>query len=452
MIDLTSLYVRGFLEDVKQRVAATSEALSWAEGEPVYRSKDLVPTFTKGSEAEEAFVRYVKQLQNLGPRALRLRRQGAIGSVTWSSVPDETNGLLDALPLRRLARDGYKDVFVNGVAALWPVARRAVGEGAAPRPTIQRLGGHLEILWDEDDVGGTPVGLYQVTGSSATYKGAGLRYDVRIYDFTDGVLRIWRALEAPGFLADDPDEIYPEPGSGQTLLMPTIAYGDVSQDGYPVGELKTALPLLRQEVSHTLRILRTSDAHAYPIWNLVGKYEEPRRIGSNTVFRSNDPSSRAERVQPADLTTLFEDQDRAADRIRTDLLLPITTSGEIPSGEALIQANASYNNASEDGAEIIGELLTGAVRGYFELLGGQLPAGFVVNVKPDRELKRSTIAMQVREDFRAGIVNREIALNELIDFYPSASTETVEAWLSEDDDPVPPAPPSSPADFADDDE
>jgi hypothetical protein len=245
-----------------------------------------------------------------------------------------------------------------------------------------------------------------------------------------------------------PDETYPEPGSGETLMMPTVAYGDVSQDGYPVGELKVALPLLKQEVSHTLRLLRTSDAHAFPIWNLVGKYEEPRRIGTNTVFRSNDPSSRAERVQPAELETLFENQDRAMDRIRTDLLLPITKSGEIPSGEALIQANASYNNASEDGAQLVGELLTGAVRGYFQLLGRELERTFVVTVKPDRELKRSTIAMQVREDFRAGIVNREIALNELVEFYPSASTTMIDDWLAEEEDPLPPSSSSSPADFA----
>ena len=447
MIDLQSLYVRGFLEHIRARVGQTSEALSWAEGEPVYDSTELVPTFTKGSEAEEAFKRYVQQLQNLGPRALRLRRQGAVGKVSWSDLPAADSTVLDELPLRRLARDAYKDLFVNGIAAVWPVLRRPVGSDATPVPMLQRLGGHLELLWEEDDVGGTPVGLYQVTGSSATYRGEGLRYDVRIYDFTDGVLRVWRRLASPGNLAEEPDETYPEPGSGETLLMPTVVYGDVSQDGYPVGELKVALPLLKQEVSHTLRLLRTSDAHAFPIWNLVGKYEEPRRIGTNTVFRSNDPSSRAERVQPAELETLFENQDRAMDRIRTDLLLPITQSGDIPSGEALIQANASYNNASEDGAQLVGELLTGAVRGYFQLLGRELERTFVVTVKPDRELKRSTIAMQVREDFRAGIVNREIALNELVEFYPSASTTMIDDWLAEGEDPLPSSS-SSPADFA----
>jgi len=138
-----------------------------------------------------------------------------------------------------------------------------------------------------------------------------------------------------------------------------------------------------------------------------------------------------ERVQPGDLSPLFEEADRTQDRIRTDLLLPIMTDGQIPSGEALVQANASYNGASDDLARLLGDLLTGGARGYFELLGLELEPSFVVTVKPDRELKRLSIAMQVREDFRAGITNREIAFGELEQFYPNMDTETLDDWLAE---------------------
>lgn len=430
MIDLEQLYIRAFLEQLKHRVALTSEALSWVDGDPVLDPRELVPPFTEGSEAERAFKRYAKQLQSLAPRALRIRRQGGIGTITWSDVPDEIEQILERLPLRRLARDASKDILTNGIAALWPIMRApAPGSIAPARPLIQRLGGHLELLWREDDAAGEPVGLLQVTGNAATHEGRGIRYDVRIYDFEEQQLRVWRELSEPAALGNDPDEVYPE--EGQTLIMPTVVWAELDQDGYPIGELKQALGLFKQEIGEAIRVLRTSDAHSYPIWTLVGNFEEPRRLGPNIVLRAKDPAAKAERVAPGDLSTLFEEADRTQDRIRTDLLLPITTGGQIPSGEALVQANASYNAASGDLARMLSQLESGAVVGYFELLELELPPTFGVTVKPDRELKRMTIAMQVREDFRAGIVNREIALGELEQFYENADAETLSDWLDD---------------------
>ena len=448
MIDTKSDYVKGYLEHLRARVALTSEALSWVEGEPTLDPKELVPPFTEKSEAALAFERYAKQSQSLGPRALRIRRQGMIGSITWSKVPPRVNDLLDALPLRRLARDLAKDVLTNGIAALWPYVRARPGaaEGDGGAPTIQRIAGHLELLWNEDDVGGEPAGLLQVVGNAATYRGKGVRYDVRIWDFEDRQLRVWKELDAPGNLAEPPDETYPR--AGETLEMPAVGWAELSQDGYPLGELKTALPLLKQEIGQAIRVLRTSDAHGYPIFTLAGGFETPSRLGANVVLRAKDASARAERVAPADLGPLFEEADRVQDRLRTDLLLPITTGGQIPSGEALVQANASYNNASDDGARLLSDLETAGARGYLRLLGIEVDAAFRVTVKPDRELKRMSIAMQVREDFRAGIINREIALGELEQFYPNLDTETLEDWLAEAAAPLPGSGVPSPGAFA----
>lgn len=441
MIDLENLYVRAYLDQVALRVALTSETLSWVDGEPVLIADELVPPFTEGSEAERAFLRYSRQVQSLAPRALRVRRQGAIGTISWSEVPSSYDEILDRLPLRRLARDATKDLLANGIAAAWPLMRQPLEGSSAPaRPLLQRLGGHLELLWREDDVAGDPIGLLQITGSAQTHVGKGLRYDVRIYDFEENALRVWRALRSPTDLAGDPDATYPE--DGEQLIMPTVVWTELDQSGYPVGELKQALPLFKQELAEAIRVLRTSDAHSYPIWTLVGNFEEPKRLGPNIVLRAKDASAKAERVAPGDLSPLFAESDRTQDRIRTDLLLPITTSGEIPSGEALIQANASYNGASDDLARLLSDLATGAVRGYFELLELELDAGFVVTVKPDRELKRLSISMQVREDYRVGITNREIALGELEQFYPNMSSETLSDWLDESSAPLPPQTPT----------
>jgi len=447
VIDLENLYVRAYLEQIKARVALTSEALSWVDGDPVFVADELVPPFTEGSEAERAFIRYTKQIQSLAPRALRVRRQGAIGTITWSEVSPAFDEILDRLPLRRLARDATKDLLTNGIAAVWPILRVPTEGSSAPaRPLLQRLGGHLELLWREDDVAGDPVALLQITGNSATHTGKGLRYDVRIYDLEERQLRVWLNLTSPTDLAGDPDATYPEAG-GAPLIMPTVVWAELDQAGYPIGELKQALPLFKQEIGEALRVLRTSDAHSYPIWTLVGNFEEPKRLGPNIVLRAKDPAAKAERVQPGDLGPLYEEADRTQDRIRTDLLLPITTGGQIPSGEALVQANASYNGASDDLARLLSELYTGGVLGYFELLELTLDAGFRVTVKPDRELKRMTIGMQVREDYRVGITNREIALGELEQFYPNMSSETLSDWL-EESSALPPAGSSSAGAFA----
>jgi hypothetical protein len=432
VIDLEQLYIRAYLEQLKLRVALTSEALSWVDGDPTLDPRELVPPFTEGSEAERAFKRYAQQIQSLAPRALRVRRQGGIGTITWSEVTPAYDEILDRLPFRRIARDASKDLLTNGIAAVWPILRApAEGSAAEPRPLLQRLGGHLELLWREDDVAGEPVGLLQVTGAANTHRGRGLRYDVRVYDFEEEQLRVWRDLSDPAAL--DPatvTEVYPE-NPGDTLMLPTVVWAELDQEGYPLGEMKQALPLFKQEIGEAIRVLRTSDAHSYPIWTLVGNFEEPKRLGPNIVLRAKDPNAKAERVAPGDLSTLFEEADRTQDRIRTDLLLPITTGGEIPSGEALIQANASYNGASDDLARQLSQLLTGGTHGYFELLELELEPAFVVTVKPDRELKRMTIAMQVREDYRAGIVNRAIALGELEQFYPNMDSETLSDWLAE---------------------
>lgn len=431
MIDLEQTYIRAYLEQLRLRVAATSEALAWVDGDPTLDPEQLVPPFTEGSEAARSFERYSHQVQSLAPRALRIRRQGAIGTITWSEVSPAYDEILDRIPFRRLARDASKDLLTNGITAAWPIDRPAAEGSSLPsRTVIQRLGGHLEPLWREDDVGGDPAALLQVTGSATTHRGRGLRYDVRIYDFEHEQLRVWHNLANPTDLAGEPDETYPEDG-GEPLTMPTVVWVELDQAGYPVGELKQALPLFKQELAESLRVLRTSDAHSYPIWTLVGSFEEPRRLGPNIVLRAKNADARAERVQPADLAPLFAEADRTQDRIRTDLLLPITTGGQIPSGEALVQANASYNGANDDLARLLSDLYTGTTHGLFRLLGLELDGAFVVTVKPDRELKRMTIGMQVREDFRAGIINHQIALGELEQFYPNLDTETLGDWLAE---------------------
>lgn len=486
MIDLQSVYIRGFLRDVQARVQTTTDALSWYEGDPEYISDQLLPPFTEGSNAAEDFVRFAKQVQNMGPMALRLRRQAAIGSITWSdarlaaaqdasdaekaaakAAADELDARLEAMPRARWAQAVAKGLLVNGVTAVWPVLRGGAlpdpddgqpvdARGELP-PTLQVLGGHLEPLWDPDDVGGTPVGLMQVLGNVDTYLGRGIRYDIRVWDFTTGTLRVWRNRLQPWDLGairdDDPDggefTQYPQEGQG-ALAMPTIVWADVDQYGLPIGEGRSNMPTLRQIVAQDMRVLRTSQSHAFPVWALSGKWEAVSRIGANTVLRARDGDATAQRISSGDLGPLFDERQAILERFRQALALPITGAGDAPSGEAYTQANVAYATASDDLAGLVSDALTAGVRGLLSLQDGSatpLPAydGLRVTVMPDRELKRTVISMQVREDFRVGAVSRRMAWGELEQFYPNTTTEEVERWLALDEQPLPPAPPEGPA-------
>lgn len=431
MLDLTTEAIRAFLREVQRRVQETSEVLAWVDGEPIYHPSELVPPFLPETRAAQDFERFSKQTQTLATRALRIRRQGMVGTVTWSEVPPETSKVLERLRLRKLAFDMAKPLLANGVAALWPTLREqapSTVRGPEGGARLQLLTGHLEPLWDEDDVGGQPAGLMQVNGSQDPRSINAVRYDVMIWDFYAETLHIWRNLMNPAHLAGEPDVRLPE--AGKVLTMPQVLWTDLSQGGHPLGEFKQQMPTFKRLVAQALQLRRVSQLHGYPNFAMAGRWEAVQEVGPSTIFRTPNADGKVERLPPGDLEQLFEEEDRVQDEMRTSLLLPITTGGEIPSGEALVQANASYNTANDDGSEQLSDLLTEGVKGYLELIGmGQ--DDLKVTVKPNRELKRVSIAMQVREDFRAGIIDRAIALNELEQFYTTLSTEDMERWLEE---------------------
>lgn len=460
MIDLQTVYMRAYLRELERRVAVTSDALAWYEGDPELVAEDLVPTFQEGTAAEADFLRFATQVVSDGPLALRLRRQAMLGTVTWSRTTPDIDAHLRALRLRRLAEQGAKALVVNGVCAYWPVMREAVRSPDADSqpvpdpgtPTLQHLGGHLELLWDDDDVGGTPIGLLQVTGNQSLHEGAGVRYDVRVWDFTDKQLRVWLNLPKPWAIGTDPDHTYPRDGDGSgALIMPTVEWIDTDQYGHPVGEGRTNLPLLRQEVATTMRLMRASQAHAFPVWALQGDWQLVQNIGTNTVLRARTAGSTAERIGGGDMEQLFIERRELRERVRVQHMLPLTGSQDAPSGEAYVQANVAYYTVSDDYATHLAAALTPAVRGYLALLRGTTDAtgsdlmALDITVKPDMELKRATISMQVREDFRAGLVSLEMAVAELEPYYPGTDEQMLARWLDlhdaagDDDDSLPDA-------------
>ena len=428
MIDLQTAYVRAYLQAATSRINHASSVLDWAHGDQTLISTDLIPPFPTDPKARARAVadwdRYKKQVQSLGPRILKTKRAGAIGDVNWGG--ENTGGIdekLENLNLRTLARNAFDHLVSNGIAAAW-----AYRDEATNRTKAQALGGYLEPIYPEDDPTGEIIGLYQVMEDASA---SGVRYRVRVYDLLEKSIREWRGLKDPTELDRAPTNEWPN------TSVPRVVVFDTDQAGYPIGELAQALELLRAEVAMQLRILRVADAHSYPILYMTGAWDDPVELGASTVLRAQgEGSAGAGRIDPGDMQQLFALQDRAMERLRADLSLPIgsITTGSWPSGEALQQANVSYITSSTDYALLLSELLSGVVRDYASLEG--VKDAPTVTVSVNREQMRSVISTQVREDYKAGAVSLRMAVTALAPYYPATDSEELEAFITREEEPL----------------
>lgn len=421
MIDLKSAYVRAVLQGVTARVQTAADALDWADGRQVLDSTELIPPL-RTPDDHAVWRRLTKQVQGLGPRAVAHKRSTAIGSVNWGG--DDPSGIdarLAGIGLRALATASLKPLVAIGIAGLLP---HQPEDGP---PKLQRMGGYIEPLYLEDDIGGDPAAYLQVLA-----EGSGNRYRLRVYEPdpstpTRGVLTEWRNAANPYELGSNPT------GQWESVIMPTIVMVDAAQDGTPIGELTQALPVLKGEVAAQARILRASDANAWPLRWAVGDWDLPKEASALDVLVATTPGSQIGVVEPPTLAGLFTLHDRILERARGDLKLPIAsiTTGDFPSGEALEQANAISISTATMYASLLGELLTGGVAGYAELLGLRRDQAPPVSVEINREQTRRAITEQARNDYREGLISFRAAVLAVAQYYPHWSDDEVEEFIRE---------------------
>lgn len=422
MFDLKSAYVRAVLMGVTTRVQRAAEALDWADGQQALNPSELAPAL-KTQEDRVAWERFIKQVQSMGPRAYAHKRTSAIGSVSWGG--DDPNGIdeqLRRLNLDKLAAACLKTLVSFGIAGLLPHQP----EQGAPR--LQRMGGYVEPLYAEDDVAGDPVAWLQVLS-----EGSGNKYRLRVYtpnadDPTRGLLQEWRQASAPYEIGNAPSAEWPD------VLMPTIEVADTAQDGTPIGELVQALPLLKGEVAQQIRVLRASDANAWPKRWAVGDWEFTGEAGALDVFVARETGSTIGVIEPPTLDGPRTQHDRILERLRGDLKLPISSisTGDFPSGEALEQANAISISTATMYAGLLTRLLSGGVQGYAELLGIPREKAPPVSVEINREQTRRMVTEQVRNDYREGLIPFRAAVITISQYYPAWSDDEVEAWIEEE--------------------
>lgn len=421
MIDLKSAYVRAVLQGVTARVQRAADALDWADGLQVLDAAELVPPL-RHADDQAVWKRLTRQIQGLGPRAVAHKRSTTIGSVNWGG--DDPGGIdarLATLGLKQLATMALKQLVAIGVAGLLP---HQPEEGP---PRLQRMGGYLEPLYREDDIGGDPVAWLQVLA-----EGSGNRYRLRVYEPDPaapnrGTLTEWRNASNPYELGNQPSSVW------EGVIMPSIVMVDAAQDGTPIGELTQALPVLKGEVAAQARILRASDANAWPLRWAVGDWDVPKEGSALDVLVANTPGSQVGVVEPPTLQGLITLHDRILERLRGDLKLPISsiTTGDFPSGEALEQANAISIATATMYASLLGELLTGGVAGYAELLGISRDQAPPVSVEINREQTRRSVTEQARNDYREGLISFRAAVLTVAQYYPHWGDDEVEEFIRE---------------------
>lgn len=420
MIELQTAYMRAYLEGINQRITHATDTLDWAHGAQTLLPEHLIPPFPLDSAARAAaesdWRRYTQQVQGLGPRILKTKRTGAVGNVNWGGDNLTLDGRLETKHLRALMRTAFDPLACNGITSAWAFQDEITG-----RNRMQVLGGYLEPIYREDDPTGDVIGLYQVTQDPDQTK---IRYRARVYGFEDRSIREWRDLRDPTRLDNTPTNEW------ANTSVPRVVTYDTNHDGYPIGELAQALNVLRAEVSAQLRILRVADAQAWGILTLAGPWDAPREMGATTVLKSPEPTSRAERIEPASLEQLFILHDRTMERIRADQFLPIASigTGGWPSGEALQQANIGYISNANDYAIILSELATGIVADWAALEGINDPPPVTISI--NREQMRATVSHQVREDYFRGIVSLRMAVTAVSPYYPDTDSEEIEAFIT----------------------
>jgi len=251
MIATPDLIRRMTIASVIDRYAAQRRLEEVLNGEYRPDPGTILPPWKSGSARRIAFDRAVAKTQTEGPRVMKERLSSGYGTIAWVNAdtgePDEgIDEALDAIDTRGMARAIMRDYIANGIAAILPYR---TDDGVA---RIDRLTGMIEPYVDPMNVNRI-TGLYR-TLSYVTSAGT-IRWRTEVFDFDDepdgfATQRVWTDLEKPTDLANDPIE-YPN------APRPSFVIDQLSDDGLPIGQLETALPIILGLYASELQLRET---------------------------------------------------------------------------------------------------------------------------------------------------------------------------------------------------
>lgn len=429
------------LVGVENRIREHLEVTMWAKGQLLqhiasgehHRGSgrmpqhltDLLPG-TSTAQGAADLERLARMAKSIGPRILRLKHYGTLGSVNWGDgsptfdreLDNATTESLKAFPRDRLARKALEQDLIRGMLAGIVIPDGAGGARAMP------LGGYVEPLVDDDDVEHV-WGIYQ-----AWQPPSGSKWRVRVYNLETRELFEYSGLDSPTEIGNVPQPILNAP-------MPVYDIVDDDLDGYPRGEFMESLPLFKSEWASQVRGDRAEETTAFSQLVVRGQlgFGDSER-GPTRVIRL-PPDGDAHYLEPPSLEQIHTHHDRKLERLRVDHSLPGGFLGsQTPSGEALREANQAFIADCSSRARRISNWLTRLLADYSELVGLADPPP--VSVIINREFERASVVDQTVLLYREGLIDFGEAVRAISVYYPTWSSQAVEEFIDGSRELVPP--------------
>ncbi|HET9026086.1 MAG TPA: hypothetical protein VFN07_00970 [Trueperaceae bacterium] len=423
MIDIGELVKRMQLLNLQARIEENDAALDLARGLWEPREGELLPIATNTAR-RAAYSRALKQMQSLGPRVMETKLGAALGQITWSGKLDGIDEALAALDLRALAANLLTGLIVTGFAGGY------VYTDERGRARITRLGGYVEPYVDPDDVDHV-LGLYQAWQTvQAQPNGAHVgRWSARVYDWSerdDGRcdVRQWRYLTNPWELGNLPTEEF-------DLPTPRYALRNVSQEGWPVGEILGAMPQFRALWATEARLVMSEELSAFPMMRALGDVDtEDFTVGPSEVV-TGDKDADVGWMEPGNLDELRKQRELRIERLTADLSLPSSwATTQAVSAESSRERNVPFRQNAENYARDATRLLTDLVgNDYLAALG--LTRQVEVVVLPTLAYDEGRRIESVISLRREGLLPLEVAAAAIQPFFPTWTDEALNGWVAE---------------------
>jgi hypothetical protein len=411
---------------VKARMADRENVRDWIENTQQVNIGDLTPAGATGSRTA-AYERHRRQAASPGPKIMWIKRQTALGSVTWGTGDDEAEATVDetleALDLPLLAREAHYALVVDGIVALLAYEPE---EGAEPRLT--QLGGYLEPYYDPNDRS-RMTGLFQ--SFTRTVNGE-LRYFSRIWDWEDSepdraVLREWDNLDDPTKVGGVPTNTV-EDGPRPRLRI----YGRTPA-GLVTSPIMQVIELMQAYWATSMRLVAVEE-FALPVLFGKGSFvtDPDGRLPAfypGSTYKGGENSSLEFLQLPTALSELREQRRERANELREALGLPGGFLGsDTPSGEALAEAKENTVTAAEYEAGLVQDVLTEAVGDYAALRSVNGPPVVVnVNERYRLEARFDRVGVALERD----LIPRAVAVREIQPLFPTFSDDERNAFLAQ---------------------
>jgi len=436
MINIAELVKRHQLASLQDRIQENDDALDLIRGLYVPPEGDLLP-ITVNTNRRRALDRAIRQMQSLGPRVIETKANAIIGDITWSSEGDNTDELLGAVHLRKLANDLLTAYVTTGVAGGYVYTL----EDGTPR--ITRLGGYVEPYVDPEDVDRV-LGLFQAwqvvredtrpgsfSRSFDDYRSVKFvgKWSARVYDWSesaDGVTRMlqWNDLTLPYAIGRDPDETI------EDLPRPRFIVRNMSQEGLPVGEIVAAMPQFKALWATEARMALSEELAAFPMLKAIGDVDtEDLTVGASEVI-VGAAGAQVEWMQPGNLQELREQRQLRLDRLASDLMLPASVATtQAVSADSMRERNIQFRQNTENYARDLSLLLTDLVGTDFVTAAGGIPAE--ISVMPTLAYDEASRVTSIISLYREGLLPLAVAASAIPPFFPTWTDADLNDWVAQ---------------------